>query len=118
MISVGTTLKASDNSGARLIKCIRVYKRKDKGSIGDTILVTVKSHNPKKKIKKGELYKALIIRTKYSFKYYNNYYKFSDNAAILLNKKQIPIGTKLFGLSIKYIRFINRKVFLLLQNII
>jgi large subunit ribosomal protein L14 len=118
MISVGTTLNSSDNSGARLIKCIRIYKRKKKGSIGDTILVTVKSHNPKKKIKKGELYKALIIRTKYPFKYYNNYYKFSDNAAILLNKKQIPIGKRLFGLSIKYIRFINRKVFLLLQNII
>lgn len=116
MISVGTILKSSDSSGARLLKCIRIYKRKKKGSIGDTILVSIKTHNPKKKLKKGELYKALIIRTKYSFKYYNNYYKFNDNSAVLLNKKKIPIGKKLFGLSLRYIRFINRKVFLLLQH--
>lgn len=116
MISVGTILKSSDTSGARLIKCIRIYKRKKKGSIGDTILVSVKTHNPKKKIKKGELYKALIIRTKYPVKYYNSYYKFNDNAAVLINKKKMPIGKKLFGLSLKYLRFINRKVYLLLQN--
>jgi large subunit ribosomal protein L14 len=118
MISVGTVLKSSDNSGARLIKCIRIYKRKRKGAIGDTILITIKTYNPKKKLKKGELHKALIIRTKYSFKYYNNYYKFQDNAAVLLNRKGLPLGTKLFGLSLKYLRFINRKVFLLLQYIV
>lgn len=118
MISVGTILFSSDNSGARLIKCIRIYKRKEKGFIGDIILISVKTHNPKKKIKKGEMYKALIIRTKYVFKYSNCYYKFSDNAAVLINKKQMPLGTRLFGLSSRFIRLINRKVFLLLQNII
>lgn len=118
MISVGTVLKAGDNSGARLIKCIRIYKRKKKGVIGDVILITVKTYNTKKKIKKGELYKALIIRTKYPFKYYNNYFIFKENSAVLLNKKNLPIGSKLFGLTTRYIRFINRKVFLLLQYII
>ena len=118
MISVGTVLKASDNSGARLIKCIRIYKRKRKGSIGDNILISVKTYNKKKKIKKGELYKALIIRTKYPFKYNTYYYRFQDNAAVLLNKKRLPMGTKLFGLSTRFIRFVNRKVFLLMQYII
>ena len=118
MILVGTFLNCSDNSGARIVQCIRIYKRKRFASIGDEILVTVKTNNPKKKIKRGELYRGLIIRTKYNFKNGMNYYKFNDNALVLLNKKKIPFATKLFGVSIKMIRFINRKVFLLLQNII
>jgi len=52
MIIIGTILKASDNAGARLVKCIHVYKRKKYGSIGDLILVVVKTYNPKKKLKK------------------------------------------------------------------
>jgi large subunit ribosomal protein L14 len=118
MINVGSILKCTDNSGALFIKCIKLYKLKRFSSIGDEILISVKSCNPKKKIKKGEIYKALIIRTKYSYKYKNFYYKFNENAAILLNRKNLPIGTRLFGISIFYIRLINRKVFLLLENII
>lgn len=118
MIIVGSILNASDNSGAFKVKCIRLYKRKKYGSIGDFILISVKTCNPKKKIKKGEMYKCLIIRTKYAYNYMNSYYKFSDNSVILLNKKNLPIGTRLFGLTISYIRLINRKIFLLLENII
>ena len=89
MIIVGTKLKSADNSGARILKCIRIYNNKKVGKIGDLILISVKSHNPKKKIKKGEMYKALIIRTKYRFKYKNFYYKFSENSAVLINKKNM-----------------------------
>ncbi len=118
MISVGTYLTCSDNSGARVLQCIRVYNCKKFGSIGDIILVTVKTNNPKKKLKRGELYKGLIIRTKYVARYSLNYYRFNDNAIVLLNKKNLPLGTKLFGVSLLVVRFINRKVFLLLQSIV
>ena len=95
MILVGSYLNCSDNSGARIVKCIRIYKRKKYGSIGDEILITVKTNNPKKRIKKGELYKALIIRTKYNLKKNLNYYKFSDNAVVLINKKKITFRYKI-----------------------
>lgn len=105
MISVGTILNCSDNSGGILIKCIKIYKRKKKGSIGDKILIVIVTYNPKKKLKKGEIHKALIIRTKYRTKVNNNYYKFFDNAAIILNKKNLPLGSRLFGCSLRIIRF-------------
>lgn len=118
MISINTILNVSDNSGARLVKCIRVYKNKKKGSIGDNILISVRSYNPKKKIKKGEIYLALIIRTRYRFSYNNCFYKFSDNAVILLNKKQLPISSRIFGYSVRLLRLINKKVYLMVPHII
>ncbi len=118
MISISTILNVSDNSGARLAKCIHIYKKKKYGTIGDLILVSIKTYNPKKKIKKGEMHLSLIIRIKSLFKYNNSFIKFDDNAIILLNKKLLPIGTRLFGLSINNIRLINRKVFLMLPYII
>lgn len=118
MISVGTVFKCSDNSGAILIKCIKIYKRKKKGSIGDNVLGVVVTYNPKKKLKKGEMHKVLIIRTKYRSKVNNSYYRFSDNAGIILNKKNMPIATRLFGCSTRLMRLYNRKVFLLLPYII
>lgn len=114
MISVGTVLKCSDNSGGLLVKCIKIYKRKRKGCIGDKILAVIFTYNPKKKLKKGEMHKVIIIRTKFRSKFNNNYYKFSDNAGIILNKKNLPIASRLFGCTIRLMRFYNRKVFLLL----
>lgn len=118
MIAVGSFLNVSDNSGARVVQCIRIYKRKKVGSIGDKILVTVKTHNPKKKIKSGELYKGVIVRTRFFIKKNNNYYKFNDNAVVLVNKKNMPLGSILFGVSVKYIRLNYRKIFLLLEDIV
>ncbi|EPS73340.1 hypothetical protein M569_01425, partial [Genlisea aurea] len=96
MIQKGTIISISDNSGARLAKCIQVYKKKI-ATIGDLILVSIKTYNPEKKIKKGELHLAIVIRTKKEF--YNNsaFFGFSDNAGVLLNKKLLPLGTRLFG---------------------
>jgi large subunit ribosomal protein L14 len=118
MIFVSTIVKVSDNSGARLAKCIHIYKKKKFASIGDMILVSIKTYNPKKKIKKGEMYLSLVIRVKRFLNYNNGYIKFEDNAVVLLNKKFLPLGSRLFGLSIKNIRLINRKVFLMLPYII
>lgn len=118
MISINSIINVSDNSGARLVKCIRVYKNKKKGFIGDNILISVRSYNPRKKIKKGEIYLALIIRTRYTFKYNNCFYKFSDNAAVLLNRKQLPISSRIFGYSVRLLRLINKKVYLMVPHII
>lgn len=115
MIQKGTIISISDNSGARLVKCIHVYKKKI-ATIGDYILVSIKTYNPEKKIKKGELHLALMIRTKKEFFFGDVFFSFSDNAAILMNKKYLPLGTRLFGPSLKLIRFINRKVFLMLTD--
>ena len=117
MIQNGTIVYISDNSGARLAKCIHVYKKKF-ATIGDYILVSVKTYNPDKKIKKGELHLALMIRTKKEFFYNSAFFSFSDNAAVLMNKKFLPLGSRLFGPSLKNIRFINRKVFLMLTHTI
>lgn len=118
MISVNSMLNVSDNSGARLVKCIRIYKNKKKGFVGDYILVTVRTYNPKKKIKKGEIFLSLIIRTKYNVKYCNSFYKFSDNAVVLVNKKYLPISSRVFGYSIRLLRLINKKVYLMIPFII
>ena len=117
MIQKGTLIFISDNSGARLAKCIHVYNKK-KATIGDYILVSIRTYNPEKKIKKGELHLALVIRTKKEVFYGNTFFSFSDNAAVLLNKKYLPLGSRLFGPSLKSIRFINRKVFLMLSDTI
>lgn len=117
MIQKNSLINISDNSGARVVKCIHVYKKKI-ATIGDLILVSIKTYNPEKKIKKGELHIALIIRTKKEKFYNNRYYKFSDNAGVLLNKKLLPLATRLFGPSLKLIRPINRKVFLMLGDTI
>lgn len=118
MILVSTLLNVSDNSGGRLAKCIHIYKKKKNAKIGDMILISIKTYNPKKKIKKGEMYLSLIIRIKNYFFYNNSYIRFSDNAIVLLNKKILPLGTRLFGLSLRNIRLINRKVYLMLPYII
>jgi large subunit ribosomal protein L14 len=117
MIQKGSIVFISDNSGARLVKCIHVYKKKV-ATIGDYILVSIKTYNPEKKIKKGELHLALMIRTKKEFFYGNTFFSFSDNAAVLMNKKLLPLGSRLFGPSLKIIRYINRKVFLMLSDTI
>jgi large subunit ribosomal protein L14 len=118
MIFVSTILNVSDNSGGRLAKCIHIYKKKKFGTIGDMILVSIKTYNTKKKIKKGEMYLSLIIRVKNFFFYNNSYVKFEDNAIVLLNKKILPIGTRLFGVSLRFLRLINRKVYLMLPYIL
>jgi large subunit ribosomal protein L14 len=118
MILISTILNISDNSGGRLGKCIHIYKKKSKASIGDMILISIKTYNPKKKIKKGEMYLSLIIRIKKFFFYNNSFIKFDDNAIILLNKKFLPLGTRLFGVSLRTIRLINRKVYLMLPYIL
>jgi large subunit ribosomal protein L14 len=100
MIQQESRLKVADNSGAKEVLCIRVLggTRKRYASIGDTIIVTVKTANPAGNIKKGTVSKAVVVRTKKEIRRKDgSYIRFEDNAAVLLNEKSEPIGTRVFG---------------------
>lgn len=101
MIHIQTKLKIKDNTGVKIGQCIKIYK-KATGTIGDTILISVKSlrlnKKKKNKIIKGDLLKALIIQTKYNVKNtINNYIKFDNNSAIILNNQNKLMGTRILG---------------------
>jgi large subunit ribosomal protein L14 len=97
MIQSQTRLKVGDNSGIRLAKCLLIYKNKI-GLIGFTILITVKIVKSQSKIKKGNLFKGVIIRIKYKTQRQNgNSLFFNDNTIILLNKKNDLYSTRIFG---------------------
>lgn len=99
MIKVQTQLKIIDNSGAKKGQAIKIYKGKS-GKIGDIILVSIKQTQPrsKHKITKGNIFKALIVRTKYKNKnLINNYISFDENSIILLNNQKLPIASRILG---------------------
>ena len=100
MIQQQTVLKVADNSGAKEIMCIRVLggsKRKF-GNIGDTIVASVKSATPGGVVKKGEVVKAVIVRTVYGLRRADgSYIKFDENAAVLIKDDKQPKGTRIFG---------------------
>ena len=100
MIQMQTMLDVADNSGAKRIMCIKVLggsKRKYAG-IGDVIVATIKEAMPNSKVKKGELVKAVIVRTRKEIARPNGtYLKFDTNSAVLINNQREPIGTRIFG---------------------
>ena len=104
MVQNNTVLNIIDNSGGKIAECIKVYSgyKRRYAFVGDTILVTIKSLRSKRrgvsKIKKGELYKALVIRTKFKKTLaYGDSISFKENAAILLTKQNKFVGTRVFG---------------------
>ncbi len=100
MIQMQTILDAADNSGARRIMCIKVLggsKRRYAG-VGDVIKVTVKDAIPRGKVKKGEIYNAVVVRTRKGVRRKDgSLIRFDGNAAVLLNARLEPIGTRIFG---------------------
>ncbi|MDN5924732.1 MAG: 50S ribosomal protein L14 [Xanthomonadales bacterium] len=100
MIQMQTTLSAADNSGARQLMCIKVLggSKRRYAAIGDVIKVTVKEAIPRGKVKKGEVYSAVVVRTAKGVRRSDgSLIRFDDNAAVLLNNKLEPIGTRIFG---------------------
>ena len=100
MIQQESKLKVADNSGAKEVLCIRVLggTRKRYASIGDKIVVTVKSASPAGNLKKGTVSKAVVVRTKKEVRRKDgSYIRFEDNAAVLLNDSGEPKGTRIFG---------------------
>lgn len=100
MIQMQTTLSAADNSGARSLMCIKVLggsKRRYAG-VGDIIKVTVKDAIPRGRVKKGEIYQAVVVRTKKGVRRSDgSLIRFDGNAAVLLTNRLEPIGTRIFG---------------------
>ncbi len=100
MIQVQTNLDVADNSGARRVQCIRVLggSRRRTASVGDLIVVTVKEAIPRGRVKKGDVHRAVIVRTaKEIHRADGTSIRFDKNAAVLLNQAGEPIGTRIFG---------------------
>ena len=100
MIQTETVLNVADNSGARKVLCMRVLggSRKRYATIGDVIIVAVKEAIPHAKVKKGDVMKAVIVRTAKELKRMDDtWVKFDDNAAVILSGSGEPLGTRIFG---------------------
>ncbi len=100
MIQQETNLVVADNSGAKRVRCIKVLggTRRRYASVGDVIVVSVKSAIPGGGVKKGEVSKAVIVRTKKEIRRTDgSYIRFDENAAVLLNNQGEPRGTRIFG---------------------
>ena len=100
MIQVQTEMQVADNTGARIVECIKVLggSKKRFASIGEIVIVSIKDAIPKGKVKKGDIYKALIVRTKKDFSRSDGtIIRFDKNAAVILDKQEEPIATRIFG---------------------
>ncbi|MBV59735.1 50S ribosomal protein L14 [Abyssibacter profundi] len=115
MIQTESMLNAADNSGARRVMCVKVLggSHRRYAQIGDIIKVTVKDAIPRGKVKKGEVHNAVVVRTRRGVRRPDgSVIRFDTNAAVLLNQKLEPIGTRIFGpvtreLREKYMRIIS-----------
>ena len=100
MIQVQTQMTVADNSGAKKVSCIRVLggTRRRYAGVGDIVIVAVKEALPHSKVKKGDVMRAVIVRTvKETRRSDGSYIKFDDNSAVLINPQGDPIGTRIFG---------------------
>ena len=107
MIQVESNLEVADNSGARRVQCIKVLggsKRKTAG-VGDMIVVSIKEAIPRGKVKKGTVERAVIVRTSFPVRRNDgSVIRFDRNAAVLINKQNEPIGTRIFGPVVRELR--------------
>lgn len=100
MIQQETRLRVADNTGAKEILCIRVMggSRRRYAAVGDIIVAAVKSANPNGAVKKGEVVRAVVVRTSKEYKRPDgSHIRFDDNAAVIINKDNAPRGTRIFG---------------------
>jgi len=107
MIFTGKILNVCDNSGVKWVQCIKVLGQKPKnfGKVGDTIVVSIKSVKLLSKIKKKEIYKGIIVRTKKKIlREDGSSLNFNKNSIVLLNMKGTPLGTRIFGAVAKELR--------------
>ena len=100
MIQMRTNLEVADNSGARRVQCIKVLggSMRKTATIGDVIVVSIKEAIPRGRVKKGDVHKAVIVRTSKEIRRADgSSVRFDRNAAVLINKEGEPIGTRIFG---------------------
>lgn len=107
MIQMQTNLDVADNSGARRVQCIKVLGGSGRrtASVGDVIVVSVKSAIPRGRVKKGEVHRAVIVRTAKAVQRADgSAIRFDRNAAVLINKQGEPVGTRIFGPVVRELR--------------
>ena len=100
MIQEYTVLNVADNTGAKKIRCFKVLggSKRRYASIGDVIVGSVRESSPEAQVKKGTVVRAVIVRTKKELRREDgSYIRFDDNAAVLINKQNEPLGTRIFG---------------------
>ena len=100
MIQMQSTLSVADNSGAKKLMCVKVLggSKRRFATIGDTIIVAIREAMPNSKVKKGDVARAVIVRTSKEIRRENgSYIRFDDNAAVLVNQTGDPVGTRIFG---------------------
>ncbi len=100
MIQTETVLEVADNSGARRVQCIKVLggSKRRYATVGDVIKVSVKDAIPRARVKKGDVMNAVVVRTKKGVRRADgSVIRFDENAAVLLNNKKEPVGTRIFG---------------------
>ncbi|MCD6133650.1 MAG: 50S ribosomal protein L14 [Deltaproteobacteria bacterium] len=110
MIQMQTRLKVVDNSGAKEVMCIKVLggTRRRYARVGDVIVATVKKALPEGKVKKGDVVKAVVVRTKKEFRRMDgSYIRFDDNAAVIIDDKGEPVGSRIFGPVVRELRARN-----------
>ena len=107
MIQMETNLDVADNSGARRVQCIKVLggSKRKYATVGDIIVVSVKEAIPKGRVKKGQVMKAVVVRTAQGVRRPDgSLIRFDSNAAVLVNKNEEPIGTRIFGPVVRELR--------------
>ncbi|NBX74156.1 MAG: 50S ribosomal protein L14 [Alphaproteobacteria bacterium] len=107
MIQMESTLDVADNSGAKQVLCVKVLggSKRKYASVGDVIVVSIRDAIPKGRVKKGDVHKAVIVRTRKELKRDDGTtVRFDRNAAVLINAQQEPIGTRIFGPVLRELR--------------
>lgn len=118
MIQMGTVLDVADNSGARRVKCIKVFKG-DFAGIGNVIKITIKEAIPRAKVKKGDVLNAVIVRTVTGVRRKDgSLVRFDHNAVVLLNNQNQPIGTRIFGPVTRELRSLFMKIISLAPEVL
>ena len=113
MIQMQSRLKVADNSGAKEVQCIKVIggSKRRTASLGDIIVVSVKESIPNAKVKKGDVAKAVIVRTISKVRRADgSYIRFDDNSAVLIKPDNEPVGTRIFGPVARELRVANMKI--------
>ncbi|MEM7070949.1 MAG: 50S ribosomal protein L14 [Pseudomonadota bacterium] len=107
MIQMQSTLNVADNSGAKKVQCIKVLggSKRRSASVGDVIIVSVKEAIPRGRVKKGEVHRAVIVRTAKAIQRADgSSIRFDEGAAVLINRTNEPIGTRIFGPVVRELR--------------
>jgi large subunit ribosomal protein L14 len=100
MIQMESVLEVADNSGAKQVRCIKVLggSKRKYATLGDVIVVSIKDAAPNGKVKKGQVARAVIVRTRKEVRRRDgSYIRFDDNSAVLINKENEPVGSRIFG---------------------